>query len=245
MGGELARLIVARPDRYRLTGAWVSGTSQALERDVGEAVGIGSLGLVCTKVGEVEAAPDVVIDFSTPAAMPNVMRAAVAFDAAWVSGVTGLDDEAQALLDQAAQEIPMLHADNFSLGIAVLVELAALAKARLGADFDIEIDEAHHRAKCDAPSGTARMLGHALDDGSGTIRVGPREAGEIGYSVRRGGGVRGEHTVYFLGRNERLELTHRAEDRALFAEGALTAARWLVTCPPGRYTFSDVIRRCE
>lgn len=241
MGGELVRLIATQSDRHRLTGAWVGAGSHALGRDVGELAGVGSLGLTCTAVGQTEEPVDAVIDFTVPAAMHEVRQAVIEHEAAWVSGVTGLDDEAFALLDQAAQQVPVLHADNFSLGIAVLKELAVLAQQRLGDAFDIEIDEAHHRDKRDAPSGTAVMLGRALGDNDTTLRAGARKPGEIGYSVRRGGGVRGDHTVHFLGRNQRLELTHRAESRALFAEGALTAADWLANRHPGRYTLNNIL----
>lgn len=241
MGTELLRLIGVRPDRYRLVGAWVGQSSHALGRDAGEVAGIDSQGIVCTTIGNVNDGVDAVIDFSLPVAAREVSDAVVALKAAWVCGVTGLDDEESDLVNRVAEKAPVLHADNFSIGIAVLAELAALAKERLGDSFDIEIDEAHHRAKRDAPSGTARMLGRVLGDQVGRIRTGPRESGEIGYSVRRGGGVRGEHTVYFLGQNERIELTHLAEDQALFANGALRAADWLMARSPGRYTLRDTV----
>ncbi len=244
MGGELVRLIASRPDRYRLVAAWVGAESAALGRNAGELAGVGSTGCVCSTVSTIQGGADVVIDFSVPAALGDVVEAAVALEAAWVGGVTGLgDNNVDATLDRAAQRIPLLHADNFSLGIAVLAELAAIAKERLGPVFDIEIDEMHHRAKRDAPSGTARMLGRALGDRASRIRTEPRGDGEIGYSVRRGGGVCGEHTVYFLGLHERLELVHHANDRALFAEGALKAADWLMGEPAGRYTLSDLLTR--
>src|SRR5690625_333264 len=177
-GAELLRLIASQPEQYRLAGAWVGTDSAARGRDAGEVTGSGSLGCLCTRVGETDGKVDAIIDFSAPTAMREVMAAAIALDAAWVSGVTGLGDDAEALLDQAAKEVPVLHADNFSLGVAVLTELAELAKARLGPVFDIEIDEMHHRAKRDAPSGTAQILGRALGDPDGIIRTGPRADGE-------------------------------------------------------------------
>lgn len=241
MGAEVLRLMASQPDRYRLVAAWVGADSTALGRDAGDLARVGSLGCLCSRVGETNDEADAIVDFSTPDATCDIMNAAIALKVAWVSGVTGLGDDGEALLDRASKAVPVLHTDNFSLGIAVLAELAVLAQTRLGPAFDIEIDEVHHRGKRDAPSGTARMLGRALGDNGGSIRTGAREDGEIGYSVRRGGGVCGEHAVHFLGSHERLELTHRADGRSLFAEGALTAAAWLVARPPGRYAFRDVV----
>lgn len=240
MGRELVRLIAAEPKLYRLAAAWAALGSEAMGRDAGEQAGLGAIDVPCTPVEALDV--DVVIDFSTVAAVPEVARAAARGKAALLSGVTGLDEAAREALSVAADSIPVLHADNFSLGVAVLRELAVLARERLGEAFDIEIDELHHRGKRDAPSGTARMLGRALGDSAGAIRTAARgEAREIGYSVRRGGQVAGEHTVYFLGPHERLELTHRAGDRALFASGALTVASWLVRQRRGRYRLEDYL----
>lgn len=240
MGGELVRLLAKDPD-YCLAAAWVGSRSRDLGRDAGELAGLAPLGVECTATGETNCEVDAVIDFSTAAAVPDVAKAAAACGAALASGVTGLDATARAALEEAARSVAVLHADNFSLGVAVLKELAVLARERLGSGFDIEIDEAHHRGKRDAPSGTARMLGRALGDTEGRIRIGARDDHEIGYAVRRGGGVIGEHTVSFLGPHERLELTHRAEDRSLFGAGALAAARWLVARKPGLYRLEDYL----
>lgn len=240
MGGELVRLLASDP-AYRLTAAWVGAGSRALGRDTGELAGIDTLGIAGSATGEADAEVDVVVDFSTPAAVPGVAHAAASRGAALISGVTGLDEAAQAALADAARRVPVLHADNFSLGVAVLKALAIQARERLGSDFDIEIAEAHHRGKRDAPSGTALMLGRALGDEAARIRCGAREGSEIGYSLRRGGNVIGEHTVSFLGPHERLELTHRAEDRALFAAGALAAARWLTGRRAGLYGLEDFL----
>ncbi len=245
MGRELVKLIAAEPERCSLAAAWVSAGSGALGRDAGEVAGCPEpIGVVCSEIGTVEA--DVVIDFTTVATVPEVARAAVAAKAALLSGVTGLDAAAREAQTGAARRIPTLHAENFSLGVAVLKELAVIARQRLGECFDVEIDEVHHRGKRDAPSGTARMLGRALGDTAGAIRAAPREkAGEIGYSVRRGGQVIGEHTVHFLGPHERLELTHRAGDRSLFAAGALAASGWLVLQRPGQYRLEDYLRAAQ
>lgn len=240
MGGELVRLLAEEPD-YRLAAAWSGAGSADLGRDAGELAGFGPLGIACTATGEMSGEVDAVVDFSTVAAVPEVARAAVACGAALASGVTGLDAAARKALDEAGRNVPVMHADNFSLGVAVLKELAVLARERLGPAFDIEVAESHHRGKRDAPSGTALMLGRALGDGEGRIRTGPREDGEIGYAVRRGGAVIGEHTVSFLGLHERLELIHRAEDRSLFGAGALAAARWLAGRRPGLYRLEEYL----
>jgi 4-hydroxy-tetrahydrodipicolinate reductase len=241
MGAELVRLLVRDAAHYRLTAAWVGAGSDALGQDVGELAGLGPVGVRCTVIGAANAEVDAVVDFSTVAATCDVARVAGDRGAAWVCGVTGLDEAAHAALTEAARRVPVLPADNFSLGVAVLKELVVLARERLGTGFDIEIGEMHHRDKRDAPSGTARMLGRAFGDHAGHIRSGARAEGEIAYSVRRGGNVIGEHTVYFLGPHERLELTHRAEDRALFAAGALAVVRWLVARRPGIYHLDDYI----
>lgn len=240
MGGELVRLLAEEPG-YRLVAAWVGADSADLGRDAGELAGIGPLGIGCTATGETDGEVDAVVDFSLVAAVPQVTQAAVTRGAALASGVTGLDAGAREALEEAGRSVPVMHADNFSLGVAVLKELAVLARERLGPAFDIEIAEAHHRGKRDAPSGTALMLGRALGDGEGRIRTGPRDGREIGYAVRRGGAVIGEHTVSFLGPHERLELIHRAEDRALFGAGALAAARWLAGRRPGFYRLEEYL----
>jgi 4-hydroxy-tetrahydrodipicolinate reductase len=188
----------------------------------------------------------VVIDFSLPVALAELARLAARQGVALVSGTTGFEETA--LLDDAASKIPVLWAPNMSLGIAVLSEIAAVAARRLGPGFDIEITELHHRAKVDAPSGTAVRLADAVRAvrplRSVTGRegiVGARESEEIGVFALRGGDVIGDHTVHLLGSGERLELTHRATNRELFAHGALRAARWLVGRRPGRYSLADVL----
>jgi len=243
MGGELIRLIAADPERYRLSAAWTAAGSEAIGRDAGELAGIAPTGIACGPTGGDESAPDVVVDFSTAGACAEVARAAVAAGAALVCGTTGLDRDAEAALDDAAGRVPVLHAANFSLGVAVLAELAATARRRLGGDFDAEILEVHHRGKRDAPSGTARMLAKTLGDADASIRTGARQGGEVGCAVVRGGGVAGDHTVFFLGPHERLELVHRAGSRTVFADGALKVARWLAGCERGRYRLKDFLDR--
>lgn len=241
MGRELIRTIAADPAHFRLSAAWVAPASAARGSDAGTVAGAGAAGVECALAGETEAEVDAVVDFSTPAACAEIAAAARRLHAPLVCGTTGLGAAAKAALAEVAESIPVLHAANFSLGIAVLTELAALARRRLGDGFDVEILELHHRGKRDAPSGTARALGAMLGDGAGQVRTGARSAREVGYASLRGGAAPGEHTVFFLGPHERLELTHRAQDRAVFAAGALRAASWLAGQRPGRYTLRDCI----
>ena len=195
---------------------------------------------------------DVAIDFSAPSACVAAAMAARYAEIGFVSGTTGLDDEQRSTIGGLTEEIAILRASNFSIGINLLMKLAADASAATREDFDIEIFEAHHRNKVDAPSGTALSLGEAaaearewdLDEVAEWSRhgeVGEREEREIGFQVMRGGGIVGEHTVALCGPGERIELTHRAGDRGIFARGALTAARWLDDTSPGLYAMEDVL----
>lgn len=198
------------------------------------------------------AACAVVIDFSTPHALPATIAAATAAGRPLVIGTTGLDAAAHALIEQATGTIPILQAYNMSLGVTLLSHLVHEAAARLGPDWDIEIAEMHHRHKVDAPSGTALLLGQAAAEGRGIDLAahsargrdgvtGPRAPGDIGFAALRGGSVAGDHLVILAGDGERLELGHRADSRAIFAKGAIQAALWLHGRPPGRYTMSDVL----
>lgn len=195
---------------------------------------------------------DVVIDFSGLDGLAAALGFCAAHDAALVTGTTGIDATLQAKLDEASQRIPLLHATNFSLGVAVLKRLLREAAAALP-DWDLEIIEAHHGRKEDAPSGTALTLGHAAADARGTTlakdavyaregRPGARRSGSIGFAVVRGGDVVGEHTALLLGQGERVELSHRATDRSIFARGALEAAAWLTGRKPGSYDIDDMLK---
>lgn len=197
---------------------------------------------------------DVVVDFSAPEALAALCDAlAEARGApAVVVGTTGLDDALHARLDALAARVPVLVAANFSVGVNLLLALAETAAAALGPDYDVEIVEAHHRRKADAPSGTALALGEAVAAGRQVAlpevrvdgrsgRPGERPRGEIGFHALRGGDVVGEHRVHFLGERERIELAHVAADRRLFADGALRACKWIAGRPAGRYTMRDVL----
>ena len=194
---------------------------------------------------------DVLVDFSSPSALPQSLNRAVSEGIPILVGTTGLNEAASELISQAAERIAVLRAPNTSLGITLLSELVQRAASVLGPDWDIEIAETHHRMKADAPSGTALLLGHAAARGRGTELNGEfgragtglsRKPGAIGFAALRGGTVAGEHDVMFLGAKERIVLSHRAENRMIFAKGALAGARFLVGKPAGLYSMHDVIR---
>jgi len=176
---------------------------------------------------------DVLVDFSAPSALQASLDRAVSAGVPILIGTTGLDDLADQRIAAAAEEIAVLRAANTSLGIAVLADLVERAAEVLGPEWDVAIQDVHHAKKVDAPSGTALALGDAVSRG--------RSSSKIGYASIRGGSVPGDHDVLFLGPEERLILSHRAESRAIFARGALAAARFLAGKPAGLYTMRDVI----
>jgi 4-hydroxy-tetrahydrodipicolinate reductase len=195
---------------------------------------------------------EVLVDFSAPAALEAHLAAARNTGTPIVIGTTGLGAHHHQLIDAAAAEIAVLQTGNTSLGVGLLARLVRDAAARLGQDWDIEIVETHHRNKADAPSGTALMLGEAAAVGLGSSLdalgvsgraglTGPRAEGTIGLASVRGGSVVGDHQVIFATAGERIELTHRADDRAIFARGAVRAALWLKDQPAGRYTMDQVL----
>lgn len=202
------------------------------------------------------AGADVIIDFSLPAATAESLLAAVTHRKPLVLGTTGHDDAGRASIMAAAREVPLVFAANFSVGVNTLFWLTRRAAEALGPGFDLEIVEMHHRHKRDAPSGTARRLAEILAEARALSyatdarhgregNVGERPSGEIGVHAVRGGDIVGEHTVFFAGVGERVELTHRASSRETFALGALRAARWLAeppgSRPPGLYDMEDVL----
>lgn len=207
------------------------------------------------KGGDVTAlarASDVLVDFSAPAALEGNLDAAVAAAIPIVVGTTGLEERHHWLCDNAAENIAVLQTGNTSLGVTLLAHLVREAASRLGEDWDIEITETHHRMKVDAPSGTALLLGQAAAEGRGIELAahsargrdgitGPRQSGDIGFASLRGGSVAGDHSVHFLGDDERISLTHLAENRSIFAKGAVRAAAWLVGKQAGRYTMPQVL----
>ena len=200
-----------------------------------------------------DADPEVLLDFSAAAALEASLERATSGGIPILVGTTGLGEEHQELIDRAAKSVAVLRAPNTSVGVNLLRWLVEQATARLGPEWDIEILEMHHRAKVDAPSGTALLLGQAAAKGRGStlqelsrfdrISEHPhaREPGTIGYASLRGGSVAGEHVVILATDGERLELGHRAENRMIFARGALAGARFLVGKPAGLYSMQDVI----
>ncbi len=197
-------------------------------------------------------ASDVMIDFSSPAALLSNIGAAVAATKPILIGTTGLTEDHHRAIDDAANHVAVLQTGNTSLGVTLLARLVQEAAAKLGPDWDIEIVEMHHRMKVDAPSGTALLLGEAAARGRQVDlaahsergrdgHTGARAPGAIGFAALRGGTVAGDHTVMFAADNERIELVHRAENRAIFARGAVKAAAWLTRQPAGRYTMDQVL----
>jgi len=202
--------------------------------------------------GEVDGVrPDVVIDCSLPKALPGLLEFVMREKLPLVVATTGYGEGEYAMIEEAAKRVPVFQSGNMSLGILLLKQLARQAAAVLGEGFDVEIVEAHHNQKVDAPSGTAYILGDAVNEGLAAPRAytyerhSLREArpkGEIGIHSIRGGTVPGEHTVLFAGFDEVLELTHRAYSKRIFAAGCLAAARWLADKPAGRYGMDDMVK---
>jgi 4-hydroxy-tetrahydrodipicolinate reductase len=225
-------------------------------RDLGTLAGLAPLGVTvgadldAALAGRGGEAPDVMIDFSSPAVTAAHLAACARARVAALIGTTGLGADAEAAAEAASQRVPVLVAANTSVGVTLLAELVRAAARALPTEFDIEILDAHHRAKVDAPSGTALALGRAAAQGRGIEhdearlpidRHGARREGGIGYSVVRAGDIVGEHEVVFAAPGERVVLGHIATDRTIFARGALRAADWLSIQPPGRYTMVDFL----
>ncbi|MCL4765613.1 MAG: 4-hydroxy-tetrahydrodipicolinate reductase [Hyphomicrobiaceae bacterium] len=252
MGRELVRAAHATPGCTVVGGTERAG-SLALEQDIGFLAGIGSLGVKITDDPlELIARADAVLDFTTPKSSVEFAGLSANARIVHVLGTTGLSEQDDAAIAAAARHATIVKAGNMSLGVNLLVALTRKVAQALDEDFDIEILEMHHKHKVDAPSGTALMLGEAAAEGRGvsheerSVRVrdghtGPRRRGDIGYATLRGGNVVGEHTVLFAGEGERIELTHRATDRGIFARGAVRAALWGRGKGPGLYSMMDVL----
>src|ERR1700736_545924 len=245
MGRELVRAAFENPD-LSVIAAVASPTSPAIGKDAGELAGLKTIGVrVTNDLAAALAQADVAIDFSDPRVTQSNLTACQLARKPLLIGTTGFAADLTAAFDAAAKDIPLLVAPNTSVGVTLLIELVRQAARALPTQFDIEIVEAHHRMKRDAPSGTALALGQAAAEGRGRLfgteesavrREGTaRQDGEIGFAVVRGGDIVGEHAVLFAGLGESLTLSHRATDRAIFARGALQAAAWLASQLPGRY----------
>lgn len=252
MGRAVTRVVSASSDA-EIVGACTEAGHETVGQDAGELAGLGTLGVTIT--GDAEEAlanADVAIDFTLPAAVPGNLAAASATGTRLVMGTTGLTPEHVALISETSEKISILYGRNLSVGVNVFTELARQAAKYLDGSWDVEITEAHHRYKLDAPSGTALQLGEAVADARGqnladvviigrSGHTGERPAGAIGISSVRAGNIVGDHTVAFVSDTETVELTHHAVDRELFASGALRAARWLQDREPGLYSMRDVL----
>ncbi|MBL8564020.1 MAG: 4-hydroxy-tetrahydrodipicolinate reductase [Gemmobacter sp.] len=252
MGQMLLRTVLAS-DKCRLVGAVERAGSPAVGQDVGVLLGGQPIGLAVTDDPlEAFARAQAVIDFTSPAATVAFAGLAAQARAVHVIGTTGLEAEHLSAIKAAARHAVIVRAGNMSLGVNLLVQLTKKVAQALDADWDVEIIEAHHNRKVDAPSGTALMLGQAAADGRGvdleTARdsgrdgiTGAREPGAIGFSAIRGGDIVGEHDVLFATAGERIVLRHIATDRTIFARGALKAALWGQAQAPGEYDMMDVL----
>ncbi len=252
MGQMLIHTVMAS-DKCRLHGAVERAGHDWVGRDVGEAMGGSALGVTVTDDPlEVFANAHAVLDFTAPAATVEFVALAAQARLVHVIGTTGLSNHDLAKIAAAARHATIMRAGNMSLGVNLLQRLVKLAAEALDADFDIEIIEAHHNRKVDAPSGTALMLGEAAAEGRGvdldTVSdrgrdgmTGARKRGDIGFAAIRGGDIVGDHEVIFAGPGERIHLRHVASDRALFAKGALKAALWGLDKKPGEYDMFDVL----
>ncbi|MBV1903431.1 MAG: 4-hydroxy-tetrahydrodipicolinate reductase [Marinosulfonomonas sp.] len=252
MGQMLIRTVLASK-KAELVGVVERSGHSWVGLDIGRAMGGTDIGLTVTDDPlEVFKKCQAILDFTAPAATVSFAALAAQVRAVHVIGTTGLSDDDIAKLDAAAQDAVIVRAGNMSLGVNLLTKLTSMVSAALDEDFDIEIVEAHHNQKVDAPSGTALMLGHAAADGRGVDLdevsdrgrdgiTGARKRGDIGFSAIRGGDIVGEHDVIFAGAGERIVLRHIATDRSLFAKGALRAAAWGQGKNPGAYDMFDVL----
>jgi 4-hydroxy-tetrahydrodipicolinate reductase len=252
MGRTIIPLLHEAAD-LRLSGALAAPGDAAIGQDAGVLSGIASLAVPISDSATVALRDaEVAIDFTLPVASVEHASLCAARGCGLVIGTTGHDSAQRARLEAAAGQIPIVIAPNMSLGVNLLLKLAELAARALDEQYDIEIFEAHHRNKVDAPSGTALGLGRAAAGGRGRMledvadyarhgQTGVRERGRIGFSVVRGGDIVGEHRLIFAGPGEQVELAHTAQDRSGFARGALVAARWVVGRPPGLYSMLDVL----
>ncbi|ESR26085.1 4-hydroxy-tetrahydrodipicolinate reductase [Lutibaculum baratangense] len=255
-GGRMGRSLigaVAEADGAILVGAIEREGSEHLGKDAGELAGVGHLGVeIVDDPLPVFARADGVLDFTSPAATLAYSELAAQARIVHVIGTTGLSDEEIARLEPAARHAVLVRSGNMSLGVNLLAALTKKVAAALDLAFDIEILEMHHRNKVDAPSGTALLFGEAAAEGRGVklsdhaVRsrdghTGARRAGDIGFASLRGGSVVGEHSVIFAGSSERIVLSHAAEDRGIFARGAVKAALWGRGRKPGHYSMADVL----
>ncbi|MBF0424848.1 MAG: 4-hydroxy-tetrahydrodipicolinate reductase [Magnetococcales bacterium] len=252
MGRMLVQAVLDQPG-LRLASAWERSDSLAIGKDVGELAGVPALGVVISDSPQKGfAAADVIIDFTTIPSTLDHLPLALEMNKPMIIGTTGFDAAARERIAAAASKTPIVLAPNFSVGINLMFQVAAQVAQVLGEAFDIEIIEAHHRHKVDAPSGTAVRLGETVAQALGRSlpevavygrqgHTGARDRQTIGFATVRGGDVVGDHTLLFAGEGERLEITHRASSRLTFARGAARAAQWVVGRAPGLYDMRDIL----
>lgn len=253
--GRMGRAIIgviAQTEGARLAVACERAGNSAIGKDAGALAGIAEAGVALSAGLPGAGAASVWIDFSLPETTVAHAQAAAEAGAALVIGTTGLSAQQKQAIAACARKVPIVLAPNMSVGINVLLKLVADATRILGTGYDVDIVEAHHRHKRDAPSGTALRLAEAVAEARGKPLdqiacyarhgdVGPRPAGEVGVQTLRGGDVVGDHTVFFFGDGERVEITHRASSRETFARGAVRAALWLTGKPAALYDMRDVL----
>lgn len=252
MGRMLVQAIQVQ-DGCRLVAASERPGSELVGQDAGEVAGVGALGVtIVDTVAQLFAADRVVIDFTQPQATLSNLEHALAVGSPLVIGTTGIDAAGRERIAEAARTIPIVFAPNFSVGVNLMFRIAADMARVLEESYDIEIIEAHHRHKVDAPSGTALGLGNAIAQAIGRnldeVAVygregvtGGRDRRSIGFATIRGGDIVGDHTALFAGEGERLEITHRASSRMTFAKGAVRAALWVFGRSPGLYDMGDIL----
>ncbi len=248
MGRTLIQ-VISQDVECRLGGALESSQCSLLGQDAGVVAGVGEQGVLLSSDVSTLAGCDVFIDFSSPEALGHHVEVASRFTKAYVVGTTGLGQEHFRILDEASRQIPVLWAPNFSVGVNLMAKLVRMAAMVLSSGFDVEIVEAHHRLKKDAPSGTAVKLLEVLKEVYQTEDVvygrsgitGERPERQIGVHAVRGGDIVGDHTVSFCGIGERIEITHKASSRETFARGAVRAAKFLTGKPARRYTIEEVL----
>ena len=252
MGRMLVEAVLASPD-FTLTGALDLPGSAALGQDAGAFLGRQTGVAVTAELATGLVGADVLIDFTRPEGTLAHLAACRALGVGVVIGTTGFTPAQRALVAGHARELALVMAPNMSVGVNVMLRLLEQAAHALGPDYDVEVVEAHHRHKVDAPSGTALAMGEAVARGRGVDlaargvytrhgHTGERRAGDIGFATVRGGDIVGEHTVLFAGTGERIEISHKRSSRANYAEGSLRAARFLVGRAPGLYGMQDVLQ---
>ncbi len=255
-GGRMGRMLVKAVDNQqgaKLVAASERSASGLTGQDAGTLAGVAALGvLLSDSANDVFAPERVVIDFTAPQATLEHIKLAVATKTPMVIGTTGIDAEGVEQLQEAAKSIPIVFAPNYSVGVNLMFKIAAEVAKVLDGSADFEIIEAHHKNKVDAPSGTALGLGKAIAKAVGRNldevgvfaregHTGARKDKEIGFSTIRGGDIVGDHTAMFIGDNERLEITHKAGNRMIFADGAVRAALWVADQKPGLYDMGDIL----